>query len=65
MGIPHASPSTLTLDFQIGKVVGGGLFLALGCTSVRVKYCDPTLDLGKVTIHYARNCIGPKLKSLK
>ena len=45
---PHVNMSTLTLVIHIEKVVGGSVFLALGCTSIRVKYCHPTRDLGKI-----------------
>lgn len=45
---PHVNMSTLTLVIRLEKVVGGSVFLALGYTSIRVKYCHPTRDLGKV-----------------
>jgi hypothetical protein len=35
--------------------VGGSAFLAFGFTSVRVNFCDPMMDLGKVFMNSALN----------
>ena len=37
------------------KIVVGGVFLVLDLILVRVKYCDPTINLGKVPINSAQN----------
>ena len=55
MLLPMVSLSNLTRIIQPLKNVGGGAILVLGLISVRVKYCDPTEDLGKVSINLALN----------
>ena len=49
---------------QPKKVVGCSAFLSFHFTSVRIKYCHPTVDLGEVPIHSASNRTGPNLNSL-
>jgi hypothetical protein len=43
--------STLTHTIQPSKVIGGLAFSLFGLISVRVKYCKPTVDLGKVLMN--------------
>lgn len=63
--LPWDNRSNLTLDIQLEKDVACTTILALGCTLVRVKYCNPTMDLGKVPTNFALDCTEPKLKSLR
>ena len=41
------SLSILTCVIQLGKAMGGSASLAYGLTSLSVKYCNPTMNLGK------------------
>ena len=59
--LPRESPSTLTLDIQPKKALWGTICLAL----VSVKYCNPTMDLGKEPIYYALTSTVPELKALR
>lgn len=45
--LPWDNRSNLTLDIQLEKYVACTTILALGCTLVRVKYCNPTMDSRK------------------
>lgn len=63
--LPWDNQSTLTLDIQPKKAVGGTTFLASGCTLVKITYCNPTVDLRKVPMNSALNSTRPKLKSLR
>ena len=49
------SLSTLMRVIQPMKVVGGGAFLVFGLILVRVKYYEPTVDLGKVFMNSTLN----------
>lgn len=46
--LPQDNLPTLTDDICLEKTVGGAVFRAFNSTSVSVKYCDPSKDLGKV-----------------
>lgn len=63
-GEPWESLFTLTLDIPLQKDVGCAAFLAFGVTSVRVKYCNPTIGLGEMPMKFALNFTRPNLESL-
>jgi hypothetical protein len=45
--------------------MGGVAFVAFCFTSVRVKYCKPPIDLGKMLINITPKFTGLELKSLR
>ena len=57
--------STQTCVIHPNKAMESSKLLSFSYTSVRVKYCNPTVYLRKVPINSPLNCTKPYLNSLK
>lgn len=53
--LPLVRLSTLTCAIHPAKAVGGVPFSMLGYISIRVRFCEATVDFGKVLINPTLN----------